>query len=590
MDAHVVRGDPDRRWWLLSHILFAVALGVPTVVAVVEQPAGLPATLLLAAAFVLWYLLVVGGDPAWQHRTGRALLYATGALAFHTVLVVRFDPYFLLLYALLPQFFSMLPRVAAIVGVVGIVLLPAAVTGGLGDLLDDPSGLFNLLAAVGLGLAMTAFIQALGKRTSEQQEMIAALEEARAENERLLDRTRRDLRDRDALAWVGHALVAARSADEVAAALAEHLARHSAQVRGVALLARRTEQTAEVVVTVPGTASPAVGDVVAVPHRPSDDAVHLLPVHDLPPDQRARMAGVTAAAVLPLHPPGSGPVAGSSGNPAADLVWIGVAGSDAEEAALLDLSTVTTQTAFALTNLHLAAHAAQQGRTAGVLAERQRLAHEIHDTLAQGFTSIVTQLEAAEQALDRDRTVAASHVERAKRTARDSLGEARRTVAALRPGPLEHAGLPEAVQKLAASWRDHQASPPDVDVSIDGAPAPADAGAEAAMLRVLQESLHNIGRHARAGHVRVTLSYLDDLLLLDVQDDGVGFDNADRPVNGGDVTRGGYGLIAMRERMEQMGGRLVVESVPGEGTSVAGSVPLRPAPGRALSTSSGAAG
>lgn len=565
------------------HVLFGVTVGVPTAVVVLTRPPGMAVTLLLVAAFVAWYVTLVGGRPAWHGRGSLMLVYAGGALALYTALTVREGGYVILLYALLPQFFSLLARWAAVTGVVGIVLLPATVTGDLGGLLTDPDGLFNLLANVGLGLAVTAVMQAFGERSAEQQETIAALERARADNERLLARARRDLRDRDAVAGTGHALVAARSADEVVAALVEHLGRHSAGVRGAALLSGSSDGAAEVLVTVPGTASPPVGAAVTVPDLPAAEDVALVPAGALSHDARSRLGGVAAVAVLRLRlRRGHGQVS-PPGTPA--LLWVGTSTAADDAAVLRDLSTVATATAFALSNLKLAAHAAAQGRTAGVLAERQRLAHEIHDTLAQGFTSVITQLEATEAALDDDRMAAAMHLDRARRTARDSLTEARRTVAALRPQPLDDATLSEAVRAVVDRWgRAHPSV--DLSLSIDGAASPVAADAEAALVRVTQEALANVARHARAGGVEVTLSFTDDLVLLDVTDDGVGFDTT-RTAAGGDISRGGYGLTAMRERMRQVGGRLVVESRPGNGTSVAASVGAAPPP---TASSSGASG
>lgn len=223
-------------------------------------------------------------------------------------------------------------------------------------------------------------------------------------------------------------------------------------------------------------------------------------------------------------------------------------------------------------NARLAADAATQGRRAGVLAERQRLAHDIHDTLAQSFTSIVAQLEAAEQALDHDPDDAGTRIRRAKDTARDGLAEARRTVEALRPASLEEVDLPDALHELAERWSRELAAPVTVDVVVDGPSVAVPEDAEAALLRVTQEALTNVGRHARAQRVTITLTYLDDLVLLDVQDDGTGFDPTSTAHDG---RRVGFGLTSMRERMALVGGDLSVEGEPGEGTTIAARLPLR---------------
>lgn len=577
--------DPDRRWSVLLHALFAVTLTVPTVIVTVDGGPGLPATWVLAAGFAAWYVALFA-RPQWRHDTGRMLFYAVGALVFFTALNARDGAYFLLLYALLPQFFSTLPRWAAVLGVAAIVVLPVSVQGGLGVLLADGTAAFNLLASVGLGLVVTAVIEALESQGERQRTTIAELEEARADNQRLLDAARRDVRDRDALARAGHGLIAARTPDDVVRALSEHLAEHSAAVRGVALLTLGDEASgtaaarATVVASVPGTASPPPGAQITLPRRAPQGATVL--GAEQAGDMAADVPGVASIVLLPLHT-GADDTVGEGPMPPgdADLLWLGLGVTRHDAQLLRDLSTAATEAALALANQRLAAHASRQGRTTGVLAERQRLAHEIHDTLAQGFASIVTQLEAAEQARDRDPAALATHVERAKRTARDSLAEARRTVVALRPQPLDGASLPEALRAVVARWRDAQPSAPRVSVVIDGAPARPGPSIDAGLLRVAQEALTNVGKHAAAGQVTVTLSYLDDLVLLDVHDDGVGFAVDDvttsngRPAHAPHHTEhGGYGLVAMRERLGDLGGALVVESAPGEGTTIAARVPL----------------
>ena len=170
---------------------------------------------------------------------------------------------------------------------------------------------------------------------------------------------------------------------------------------------------------------------------------------------------------------------------------------------------------------------ASEERRAGVLEERGRLAREIHDTLAQGFISIVTHLEAAEEDLAPRPAPLRRHLEEALRAARENLVEARRLVADLRPEILEGYSLPEALERLAA--RCSEASGVPVQVKVTGDPTPLPQELQVAFLRVAQEALSNIRRHARASHVTVTLSYLEDLAVLDVQDDGTGFDPAPSP-------------------------------------------------------------
>ena len=573
--------NPEHRWLLLLHALFAVTLTVPTVLTVLEEEAPLSArlgTAAIAACAGAWYAWFAR-DPQHLERRGAALLHAGGLLVFAALLLTRADGYFLLIYSLLPLFFSTLPRALAVVGTVVLVALPVTLDGGVRALLGDRGALFNLLATVGLGLAITAVIDALGRTTERQQRTIAELEAARSEIAQLLERTRDDLRARDALARTGHALIAARTPAAVCAALATELAGHRMGVRGVALLARRHDDPARAVVleAVAGTAAPTPGRTVRLPRTTADRDVALLTAAEVAAAGEDPGDGVGAVALLTLHTHTA-----SRSPDAADLLWLSLGDTEHDEATLRDLSTVATATALAASNLHLAADAAAQGRAAGILAERQRLAHEIHDTLAQGFTSIVTQLEAAEQVLPEDRDAARRHLDRARRTARESLDEARRTVEALRPGVLDQAPLAAALRTVIERWHDGLDDDIEVTLGVTGAPASAaaDADVDAALLRVAQEALTNVARHARASRVDVTLSYLDDLVLLDIQDDGVGFTVDGRATGSratGSVATGGYGLLSMRERLQGVGGELVVESAPGDGTTIAARLAL-PAP------------
>jgi signal transduction histidine kinase len=216
-----------------------------------------------------------------------------------------------------------------------------------------------------------------------------------------------------------------------------------------------------------------------------------------------------------------------------------------------------------------------EARQSAVLQERQRLAGEIHDTLAQGLTGIVTQLEAAEQALDDEHVGVRRHLDTARRLARESLTEARRSVQALRPQPLEAVQLPEAVAQVAARWAHDTGIA--ATATTTGTPRPLHPQVEVTLLRAAQEALANAARHARPSTVSLTLSYMEDLVSLDVHDDGVGFDPAAPRGNG---SPGGFGLTAMGERVARLAGTLEVESAPGQGTTLAVSIPLLPAGGQ----------
>jgi signal transduction histidine kinase len=204
-----------------------------------------------------------------------------------------------------------------------------------------------------------------------------------------------------------------------------------------------------------------------------------------------------------------------------------------------------------------------QARQAGVVEERQRLAGEIHDTLAQGLTGIIAQLEAAEHNRHHPDTWP-RHVAQARSLARANLTEARRSVRALRPEQLEEASLPGAIGTLARTWS--EGSMTDAALQTTGTLVRADPDTEAAVFRVAQEALSNVTKHARAARVQITLTYLGDTLLLDVADDGTGFDTT--------AGTDGYGLVGMRQRLSRVGGTLTVESSPGAGTIINASVPL----------------
>ncbi|GID27200.1 sensor histidine kinase [Paractinoplanes brasiliensis] len=236
-----------------------------------------------------------------------------------------------------------------------------------------------------------------------------------------------------------------------------------------------------------------------------------------------------------------------------------------------ELALANTKLAAALKeNAGLHAQLLAQAREAGVLDERQRMAGEIHDVLAQGLTGIVTQLEATGAAADRPDDWR-RHLDNAKRLARDSLTEARRSVQALRPQTLDGAMLPDAIGDLVTDWsRVHEVA---AELVTTGTPRPLVPEIEATLLRTAQEALANVGRHADAGRVGLTLSYMEDVVTLDVRDDGHGFDPGEPRAVSED---GGYGLAAMRERLARIAGSLEVESAPGSGTALSACVPAIP--------------
>jgi signal transduction histidine kinase len=202
-------------------------------------------------------------------------------------------------------------------------------------------------------------------------------------------------------------------------------------------------------------------------------------------------------------------------------------------------------------------------RDAGMLAERQRISADIHDTIAQGFASIVMLLQAAESGLRTDPEGASHHLRLATQTARENLAEARTLVAGLAPAQLDGGTLDDALRRVAAQARSQGGIAADVEVT--GATRPLGTSAEVMLLRVCQEALSNVRKHARASRASVRLAYDPGQVQLMVTDDGTGFDPAVAPA--------GYGLSGMRTRVAEAGGVLTVASAPAQGTAVTVTVP-----------------
>lgn len=209
---------------------------------------------------------------------------------------------------------------------------------------------------------------------------------------------------------------------------------------------------------------------------------------------------------------------------------------------------------------------ARLSREAGVSAERTRIAAEIHDTLAQGFTSLLTLVQAAESELDRDDTAGQDKVRRhlrlAARTARENLGEARALVAGLMPSPLGTASLEEAIRRQVERLTEETAI--RTAFHVDGDLADLTTGLEVVLLRAVQESLTNVRKHASASQVTIDLLVEASNATLLVTDNGRGFDPS--------AAADGFGLRGMRTRAEQVGGSLRVDSGP-DGTTLTVEVP-----------------
>jgi signal transduction histidine kinase len=229
-------------------------------------------------------------------------------------------------------------------------------------------------------------------------------------------------------------------------------------------------------------------------------------------------------------------------------------------------------------NAGLHAQLLSQAREAGVLEERQRMAREIHDTLAQGLIGIITQLEAVQQSAPG--TARERRIDNAAQLARGSLSEARRSVQAMQPEALAaNPRLPEALAEVAGQWS--AVTGVTATVTTTGDPVGLHTEIEVTLLRVAQEALANVAKHAAATRVGITLSYMADVVTLDVRDDGAGFQPPDSEApgpardsaDGKSEPGGGFGLTAMRQRVQRVAGTLAVESEPGLGTAVSASVP-----------------
>lgn len=221
---------------------------------------------------------------------------------------------------------------------------------------------------------------------------------------------------------------------------------------------------------------------------------------------------------------------------------------------------------------------AARSREAGVLAERQRLSRDLHDTLAQGFTSVIAQLSAAELVLqgtsnhaDDDvegvnrAALAAPYLAQAQAVSRASLTEIRRLVLALRPSALADGSLSAALDRVVSEW----AALHRINASFGSSGVPELAqDAEVTLLRATQEALTNVARHASAHNVSVRLSCVDDLVLLEVDDDGVGVSEQILDANRG------LGISGMRERAVALGGRVMIERGEAGGTSLTVALPV----------------
>jgi len=300
----------------------------------------------------------------------------------------------------------------------------------------------------------------------------------------------------------------------------------------------------------------------------------LLQMHVLGPHR-----GVLAVGVTTLLAVGAGPLERLGTDASIGFILGPVVGAAVAVAVMLGFEALAREseerqrTVVELTEAR--EHLAAAERDAAIAGERERLAREIHDTLAQGFSAIELLLRAADAGIGVDDARVRGYVDQARRTALDNLGEARRFVRALAPADLDGATLVAALQRVAQRAQDTAASegaPEALVISVEtsGPRRALPIAVEAALVRVAQSALANVVQHSGAGSVAVTLTFLEGEVILDVVDDGCGFDADRQP----DRTRpGGFGLVAMSSRALELGGTLVVETAPGDGTAVAVRLP-----------------
>lgn len=227
------------------------------------------------------------------------------------------------------------------------------------------------------------------------------------------------------------------------------------------------------------------------------------------------------------------------------------------------LRTIASHAAIAIEHARLY----REAQNVAVAEERARLAREIHDTLAQGLIGVILYLERLDLAVPADDACYRPWIERALEQSRSSLEEARRSVRDLRAAPLEGRNLLEAVANLAADLQDSGQF--EVHVALPASLPPLSARVETALFRVIQEAISNAGKHSDCDSVSIAMRTSDTRLLIEIRDDGVGFDPG-----AGERAPERYGLTTMHERMLQIGGRLEIISALGNGATLQASVPV----------------
>ena len=242
-----------------------------------------------------------------------------------------------------------------------------------------------------------------------------------------------------------------------------------------------------------------------------------------------------------------------------DSTWPGYAGWCA---VYIAAGWLVTMFARQLERYYEASRLAEERQRSAIVEERTRFARDIHDTLAQGFTGIMMQLNAAEQRLQENADEARAHIEKARQLARESLEEAERSVSAMRNAALANGTLLGAIEQIGRKLTSD--SSVQLESKLEGEPYSLPETCEANLLRIAQEALTNAVRHAGVASVRVLLAYRAGAVVLEVDDTGRGMSGRESS---------GFGIHGMRERARQVGGELQILSDPGRGTRVIVTVP-----------------
>jgi signal transduction histidine kinase len=255
------------------------------------------------------------------------------------------------------------------------------------------------------------------------------------------------------------------------------------------------------------------------------------------------------------------PEAGSTASPAPAVLAIVIAPSFSQTiwfrmlVGLLAVGLIS----MVLLVLHRRRVQSIEAQHSAILAERNRIAHDLHDTLAQGFTGISVQLEAATGWMADDPTRARSNIDKARALVRTSLADARRAVWDLKPEAIDSGNLVTALSEIARSLSGNVA----IRIQVNGKPRTVPPDVQKGVLRIGQEALTNAVKHAQAENIALTVSFLDNDVVLQVTDNGKGFDPVTDKAGPGHL-----GLEGIHKRAKLIGATVEIKSKPGGGTEI----------------------